>query len=77
MVQRASFRSYNQAIATTWHIHHKIVAAIGYSLETRGLTMLYAIMRLLVNTLAVFLAVWLLPGLYINPALTFDPAELT
>jgi ubiquinone biosynthesis protein len=33
-------------------------------------------MRLLVNTLAVWLTVWILPGLVTNPALAYEPAEL-
>jgi ubiquinone biosynthesis protein len=38
------------------------------ALET---AMIYSLMRLLVNTLAVFLTIWLLPGLWPNPALSY------
>jgi ubiquinone biosynthesis protein len=38
--------------------------------------MLYAIMRMLVNTLAVFLTVWIVPGLMTNPEITNETAPL-
>lgn len=38
--------------------------------------MLYVIMRMIVNTLAVFLTVVLLPGLMTNPDLAYEPSEL-